>query len=72
MLQARVNAEIECYASANGQVVGHVCIAPSGAFKSYLIQLVPERWRASIYTLELRFEGLAGTVIEIDAIEIQR
>ena len=52
--------------------MGHVRIDGTDTFQTTSLDLSSSVWSDAIQSLELTFEGDAGTVIEIDAIQIQR
>ena len=58
--------------SLNGQTVGDVRIDASHTFQTTSLDLDSSRWGDSIQSLEFTFLGDAGTVVEINAIQIQR
>ena len=58
--------------SLNGQAVGDVRIDASHTFQTTSLDLNLLRWSDSIQSLEFTFLGDAGTVVEIDTIQILR
>ena len=71
-LDVRSSSDLKCSISANEQTLGHVRIDASDTFQAVSLNLNSSGWSDSIKSLELRFKGDAGTVVEIDAIQIQR
>jgi arylsulfatase A-like enzyme len=71
-LDVRSSSDLKCSISANEQTLGHVRIDASDTFQVVSLNLSSSEWSDSIKSLELRFKGDAGTVVEIDAIQIQR
>ena len=71
-LDTRSSGELKGIISLNGKAVGHVRISASHTFQTTSLDLEPSRWGDSIQSLELTFIGDVGTVVEIDAIQIQR
>ena len=68
----RSSADLKGIISLNGQAVGHVRMDASHTFQTTSLNLNSSRWGDSIQSLEFTFTGDAGTVVEIDAIQIQR
>ena len=68
----RSSADLKCIISLNGQAVGHVRMDASHTFQVTSLNLNSSRWGDSIQSLEFTFIGDTGTVVEIDAIQIQR
>ena len=72
-LDVRSSAELKVITSVNGQAVGHVRIGASHTFQTTSLNLNSSQWVGdSIQSLEFTFIGDAGTVVEIDTIQIQR
>jgi len=71
-LDMRSSGDLKVIISVNGQAVGHVRIGASHTFQTTSLHLNSSRWGDSIQSLEFTFTGDAGTVVEIDAIQIQR
>ena len=72
-LDLRSSAELKVITSVNGQAVGHVRIGASHTFQTTSLNLNSSKWVGdSIQSLEFTFIGDAGTVVEIDTIQIQR
>jgi hypothetical protein len=71
-LDMRSSGDLKGIISLNEQTVGHVRMDASHTFQVTSLALNSSRWGDSIQSLEFTFTGDAGTVVEIDAIQIQR
>ena len=71
-LDIRSSGDLKGIISLNGQAIGDVRIDASHTFQTTSLDLNLTRRSDSIQSLELTFLGYAGTVVEIDAIQIQR
>ena len=71
-LDMRSSGDLKVIISVNGQAVGHVRIGASHTFQTTSLHLNSSRLADSIQSLEFTFTGDVGTVVEIDAIQIQR
>ena len=71
-LDMRSSGDLKGIISLNGQAVGHISIDASHTFQTTSLALNFSGWSDSIQSLEFTFIGDAGTVVEIDAIQIQR
>ena len=71
-LDVRSSGDLKAIVCLNGQTVGDVRIDASHTFQTTSLDLDSSRWGDSIQSLELTFLGDAGTVVEINAIQIQR
>ena len=72
-MDLRSSAELKVITSVNGQAVGHVSIGASHTFQTTSLNLNSSKWVGdSIQSLEFTFTGDAGSVVEIDTIQIQR
>jgi len=68
----RSSGDLKAIVLLNGQAVGEVRIDASHIFQTTSLDLDSFRWGDSIQSLEFTFTGDAGTVVEIDTIQIQR
>ena len=71
-LDVRSSGDLKAIVLLNGQTVGDVCIDASHTFQTTSLDLNLPGWSDSIQSLEFTFLGDDGTVVEIDAIQIQR
>ena len=71
-LDMRSSGDLKGIISLNEQTVGHVRMDASHTFQVTSLALNSSRSGDSIQSLEFTFTGDAGTVVEIDAIQIQR
>ena len=71
-LDVRCSGDLKAIVLLNGQAVGDVRIDASHTFQTTSLDLDSSRWGDSIQSLEFTFLGDDGTVVEIDAIQIQR
>jgi hypothetical protein len=71
-LDMRSSGDLKGIISLNEQTVGHVRMDASHTFQVTSLALNSSRWGDSIQSLEFTFTGDAGTVVEIDKIQIQR
>ena len=71
-LDVRSSGDLKAIVLLNGQAVGDVRIDASHTFQTTSLDLDLSRWCDSIQSLEFTFLGDAGTVVEIDVIQIQR
>ena len=71
-LEMRSSGDLKGIISLNGQTIGDVRIDASHTFQTTSLHLNSSRWGDSIQSLEFTFAGDAGTVVEIDTIQIQR
>ena len=71
-LDIRSSGDLKGIISLNGQAVGDVRIDASHTFQTTSLDLNLPGWSDSIQSLEVTFLGDAGTVVEINTIQIQR